>query len=400
MTDGERLADAVAVAAATVAADMIALYLPEGDGRVLRRVVTHERARGAAPLPSEVSWGKGLIGAAAERAEPLVDDAHRELAVPVLLGDEATGVLVTVRAGARGFSPAEVDGLLVRGRALGRELAPAPLDALRSELTRSAPASGLAWLEVASAAGSRGDRNAVLSAFPAVSRRLGKEPLGSRSALVAPGLPVEVPLRAWRTDDAGRAALLLAFAGDAETLARELYFGGDMRERSGALRALAVLGRGALAADAVMDACRVSAVELFEAAVAENPYTARVLPDHEFRQAVLKAAFMGISLARIMRLAERADAELSRMLLSYVTEREVAGRSVPPDIWPVVATHPTPGLVAKLCGYLEHPAEAHRLGAAGAIGHIGDARAQPFLRDRLARETDPAVRRALERAIV
>jgi HEAT repeat protein len=65
----------------------------------------------------------------------------------------------------------------------------------------------------------------------------------------------------------------------------------------------------------------------------------------------------------------------------------------------VVGAHPTPGLVAKLCGYLEHPAEAHRLGAAGAIGRIGDARARPFLEDRLVRETDAAVRRALERAI-
>jgi HEAT repeat protein len=124
-----------------------------------------------------------------------------------------------------------------------------------------------------------------------------------------------------------------------------------------------------------------------------------VLPDHEFRQAVLKAAFMGISVARIMRLEERADAELTRMLLSYVTEREVAGRSVPPDIWPVVAAHPAAGLVAKLCGYLEHPAEAHRVGAAVALGRIRDVRARPFLEDRLARETDAVARRALERAI-
>ena len=87
------------------------------------------------------------------------------------------------------------------------------------------------------------------------------------------------------------------------------------------------------------------------------------------------------------------------MLLSYVTEREVAGRSVPPDIWPVVAVHPTPGLVAKLCGYLEHPAEAHRAGAAVALGRIADGSARPFLEDRLARETDGAVRWALERAI-
>ena len=87
------------------------------------------------------------------------------------------------------------------------------------------------------------------------------------------------------------------------------------------------------------------------------------------------------------------------MLLSYVSEREVAGRSVPPDIWPIVALHPTAGLPAKLCGYLEHPAEAHRTAAALALGRIGDRRARPFLEDRLLRETDPSVRRAIERAI-
>ena len=87
------------------------------------------------------------------------------------------------------------------------------------------------------------------------------------------------------------------------------------------------------------------------------------------------------------------------MLLSYVTEREVAGRSVPPDIWPVAALHPTPGLVGKLCGYLEHPAAAHRAAAAMALGRIGDRRADPFLKDRLAREDDRTVRRILERVL-
>src|SRR5262249_61637302 len=93
-----------------------------------------------------------------------------------------------------------------------------------------------------------------------------------------------------------------------------------------------------------------------------------------------------------------ADAELSRMLLSYVTEREVAGRSVPPDVWPVVALHPPAGLVAKLCGYLEHPATTHRVAAAEALGLIGDQHARPFMNDRLAREDDRTVRRILERA--
>jgi hypothetical protein len=114
---------------------------------------------------------------------------------------------------------------------------------------------------------------------------------------------------------------------------------------------------------------------------------------------VLKVAFVGVSIARVPGVEARADAELSRMLLSYVTEREVAGRSVPPDIWPVAALHPTPGLVAKLCGYLEHPATAHRVAAAQALGRIGARHARPFMNDRLAREDDRTVRRLLERAL-
>ena len=149
----------------------------------------------------------------------------------------------------------------------------------------------------------------------------------------------------------------------------------------------------------MLDACRVAAVELVEAAVAENPYSARILPDEEFRKVVLKCAFVGVSLDRVIGLETRADAELSRMLLSYVSEREVAGRSVPPDIWPVVALHPTPGLAAKLCGYLEHPSETHRAAAALALGRIADRRTRAFLEERLARETDRVVRRALERAL-
>src|SRR5439155_289407 len=96
-----------------------------------------------------------------------------------------------------------------------------------------------------------------------------------RSTLAAPLLlgddAIGAPLRAWRIDDAGRVALLCAFAGDAEALARELYFTGDLRERCGALRGLAMFGRSPVAVDSVLDACRTSSMELFEAATADNP---------------------------------------------------------------------------------------------------------------------------------
>jgi hypothetical protein len=316
-----------------------AVYLKDPERAVLLLAAAlGQCAANGAPWPGEIAWANG-----AAAAEPLtaVETDQTTLTVPLLLGEDEIGAVV----------------VSARARVL------------------------------------------ILTAFPAMGRRIGREPLGSRSALVPRDADIEVPLRAWRLDDAGRVALLCAFTGDAEALARELYFTGDLRERCGALRGLAVLGRTPGAIDTVRDAVRSSAVDLFEAALADNPYACRFLPDDEFRHAVLKAAFVGVSIARLPGVEARADGELSRMLLSYVTEREVAGRSVPPDIWPVAALHPTPGLAGKLCGYLEHPSEAHRAAAAQGLGRIGDRRTHPFLNDRLAREDDRTVRRLLERAL-
>ncbi len=382
--------------------DSAAVYLRVPDEPLLRLAGFRSRTGFDAPAAArEYAWGKGLVGAAADRADAVSasEPDPYSLAAPMLLGDEAIGTLAVTAGAGRRLGAADADALLVRARSLARGLAPPPLEALRAELARRLSGPALEWLDTLIAAARRGDREAIANAFPGVSRRVGRDSLASRSALVLSDLDVEVPLRAWRVDDAARAALLCGFAGDGEALARELYFNGDLRERAGALRGLAVVGRRAAALDAVLDACRVTAVELFEAVIAENPYTSRALPDEEFRKMVLKCAFVGVSLDRVAGLETRADAELSRMLLSYVSEREVAGRSVAPDVWPVLALHPTPGLAAKLCGYMEHPAEAHRAAAARALGRIADRRARPFLEDRLARETDGAVRRALERAI-
>ncbi len=403
--------------------EVAAVYLREPEQPLLRVAgFRNAAASDAPPAAREYAWGKGLVGGAAERAEPLSasDPDLYALAAPMLLGDEVVGTVAVGVGSERRFTAAEAELLLARARALARRLAPTPLEALHAELSRRVAGPALTWIDTLIAAARRGERDAVVDAFPAVSRRVGREPMGSGSALVLRDLDAEVPLRAWRLDDAARAALICAFAEsygpsdvgessaspargearvEAEALARELYSGGDLRERAGALRGLAVVGRSAAALDAVLDACRVTAVELFEAAIAENPYSARILPDEEFRKVVLKCAFVGVSLDRVIGLETRADAELSRMLLSYVSEREVAGRSVPPDIWPVVALHPTPGLAAKLCGYLEHPSETHRAAAALALGRIADRRTRAFLDDRLARETDRVVRRALERAL-
>jgi hypothetical protein len=46
---------------------------------------------------------------------------------------------------------------------------------------------------------------------------------------------------------------------------------------------------------------------------------------------VLKCVFMGVPLAEVDRLDERADAELAAMLAAFAEEREAAGRPMPGD---------------------------------------------------------------------
>ncbi len=159
-------------------------------------------------------------------------------------------------------------------------------------------------------------------------------------------------LNPWRVDEAARVLLLLE-DGRRETAgalerANDLYFVSDGRERIALLRGLALLPESDAALPAVRDALRASAADLFAAAICENGYTSRHLPDDLFNQAVLKCAFVGLRLGRIERVEERVTPELARMLFAYVTEREHAGRSVGADLWPLIAVHPPPGALERL----------------------------------------------------
>ncbi len=107
----------------------------------------------------------------------------------------------------------------------------------------------------------------------------------------------------------------------------------DAHERRGVLRALPVLdsaGLGDRALPVVRDALRTNDTRLVAAAL--GPYAARHLEPEAWRQGVLKCAFVGVPLAEVAGLAERADAELARMFGDYAKEREAAGRPVSEDV--------------------------------------------------------------------
>ncbi|RCW45775.1 hypothetical protein DFQ14_10276 [Halopolyspora algeriensis] len=179
----------------------------------------------------------------------------------------------------------------------------------------------------------RQDRAAIGALFPAAGRRCGRGPLLD----VESSRPPDPRFRGWTVDDAARTLMMAALPLHGTDLGDEvaaLYRYGDAAEKRGVLRGLGPLDTdgklGDHALPLVHDGLRTNDTRLITAALAS--YGARYLQPAAYRQGVLKCVFLGIPLADIAGLDERADAELARMLTDYARERRAAGRDVPADV--------------------------------------------------------------------
>jgi hypothetical protein len=170
--------------------------------------------------------------------------------------------------------------------------------------------------------------------FASVPRRLG----GSAETRFGPAPELGASQRPhWTLTDCVRAYLTLSGLEQLPTAAQpgfvlQLFEGGEMGEQVSVLRTLSLLPEPARFVETGFQACRTNAVVVFEAMVCENPFVAEHFPALNFNQAVLKAVFLGVSVARIEGLSARITPELKRMAAGYASERRAAGRSVPADI--------------------------------------------------------------------
>ena len=214
--------------------------------------------------------------------------------------------------------------------------------------------SGREWLDLALTTAQGDDVNRLCAGYTAASRKAGTTPLSLTSAErarlsdVAPDLIVD----RWTLADATRAAILLtaaAAAADVDAFtsrAVACFENGDAQEQQSWLRGVSLLPRSDRLTAIAVDACRSHIQPLFESIACENPYPLAYFSDRQFNQLVLKAMFTGVQLERIVGLARRLNADLSRMARDYAAERRAAGRSVPADL--ALALHDDPALEEHL----------------------------------------------------
>ncbi|MCZ6645632.1 MAG: EboA domain-containing protein [SAR324 cluster bacterium] len=278
---------------------------------------------------------------------------------------------------------------------------------LHDLLRARAGGDALAWLEKALAATTPPvHHNTLLGYYSGASRRMGKRALNLSQQEQARGetLDAELALSHWGADEAARALLLLTLAEqlppeEFAELARRCYELGDSREQESWLRGLGPLPDCARFLASAVDACRTNIIPVFEAIACENPYPLRVFPEANFNQLILKSLFNGIALERIVGLEARLNASLSRMSDDYVSEREAAGRTVPTDIWLVLAPHIAGEGLVRVHRYLSHEDPAHRYWAALGLGHHANGESREALRARAALEREPRVKAALDGAL-
>jgi hypothetical protein len=212
-----------------------------------------------------------------------------------------------------------------------------------------------------------------------------------------------VPLAEWTVDVASRVALLTALAegspASLETWLELVYRAGDAREKTAVVRSLAFLPDGARFLPIALDAGRVNDTELFGALAVDNPFAAVHYPELEFDKLVMKAAFVGARIDRIIGLARRANPELARMAMEHIDEQESARRTFAPELWLAIASKPPLGAIGRMLGYLSHAVTAHRLGAARGLVIAADPRSRPFIAERLEVERDEPVRETLLAAL-
>ncbi|MHC4960340.1 MAG: EboA domain-containing protein [Planctomycetota bacterium] len=211
-----------------------------------------------------------------------------------------------------------------------------PAELLRAWLQARLAPDAFAWLEQCRTAVSGGapERQFFMN-VSATSRHTGTAPLDLTDAERAQAEAARPGWRpgAWTCDQAGRTLLVLSLPGAPVATLDRLFECADLGELIALYQALPVLPEPKAHVARCAEGVRTNMTDVFRAVAHSNPYPKEHLPEAAWNQMVLKSLFIGVELAPIDGLDERANVALMRMLCDYAHERWAAGRDVSPELW-------------------------------------------------------------------
>lgn len=213
-----------------------------------------------------------------------------------------------------------------------------PSGLLQEWLQRQLPQDEFAWLEAQVERARGGSDRELHIALGMVPRKLGKADLMvsdgdlADASATRPGWDP----RGWSVDQAARILLLLESGGDGNDFAvrfRELCRTADPAEAVAFYRGLPLYPTPERLEPQAGEGLRTNMRAVFEAVAHRSPYPRERFDQNRWNQMVLKALFVGSTLAPVQGLDERANAELAGILRDYAHERWAAGRPVSPELW-------------------------------------------------------------------
>jgi hypothetical protein len=216
------------------------------------------------------------------------------------------------------------------------------MDLLRGWLAARVSPEALQWLDgqVEKISGAP-DSRMLTMAIGLAPRKVGKSPLDltaqdlAAASSVRPGFDPQ----GWTTDQAARVLLLLASArspdGEKGFAARldSLFRSGEIGEQLALLRGLPLYPHPEANLATAGEGIRSAVQPIFEAVAHRSPYPAEQFSEAMWNQMIVKTLFINSTLVPIVRLDERRNADLARMLVDYAHERWAAGRVVSPELW-------------------------------------------------------------------
>jgi hypothetical protein len=212
---------------------------------------------------------------------------------------------------------------------------------ITSWLVERVPHGDWQWFHAALGEIGQSDR-ALFTTFSMLPRRFGK----CDAQLTASDLAAAQALRPgwnpqdWSVDQLGRSLLLLTMPQtDGAKVAHwfeQLYQTSGIRELVALHQTLPLLAHPARYRFWAAEGVRSHMTGVFEAIALNNPYPAEEFDEAAWNDLILKAIFIGAQLRPIVGLRERANSQLSRMLVDYMAERQAALRTITPELWPLI----------------------------------------------------------------